>query len=95
MAGLTYREMWETHVEPNLAAQAEARHGGAAPAADPGPMTLDRKVAECQAAGFMFGADPLEVAKAARQSWPPKPADIQRIKDRLRAREAAKCSRLS
>ena len=88
---MTYRHMWETYIEPNLEAQAEIRKDRGAPAntatfEDNGPPTVDRQVAEAQAFGFMFGADPLEVGKAVRKSWPVKASDRDWIRERLEER---------
>lgn len=83
--------MWETYVEPILKAQAEIRqqttgdkmNDFGTPAA---PMTLDDKIAEAQAAGFMFGGDPLEIGKAVRQSYGQK-VDVEALREKLLARE--------
>lgn len=50
------------------------------------PMTIDHKIAEAQAAGFMFGADPLEVGKAMRKSVGKAP-DVEAIRAKLEARQ--------
>lgn len=86
---MTYRQMWERHVEPVLKAQAELRResGDGPVIPDDGPVTIDQKVAEAQAVGLMFGQDPLEVGKAVRKSWPPKPGDIEALRQKLLARE--------
>ncbi len=85
---MTYREMWETYVEPNLERQKEysGGTGGLAAPDNSAPVTIDQKVGEAQAAAMMFGGDVLEVAKAVRASWPPKPGDIQRLRERVAAR---------
>lgn len=77
-------------MEPILKAQAEMRQeSGNGPVIpdDDGPMTMDQKVQEAQAVGLMFGQDPLEVGKAVRKSWPPKPGDIEALRQKLLARE--------
>lgn len=84
--------MWEIYVEPNLKTQAEINKSTDrfAANADDEPMTLDRKVLEAQAMGMMFGADPLEIGKAVRKSWPVRQDEIDKIKAKLAERERAK-----
>jgi len=80
-------------VEPILKAQAELRKdagntdGPVLP--DSAPATIDHTVAAAQAAALMFGADPLEVGKAVRKSWPPKAGDLDAMRAKLLAREKA------
>lgn len=90
MAKLTYREMWETYIEPVLKAQEKMRKDsepGPRMADDDLPVTLESRKAEAAAMGMMFGHDPLEVAKAVGKSWPPKQSDFEELKAKLLARE--------
>lgn len=88
--------MWETYVAPILKAQAEIRQQAAGDSmatgpvlpSDNEPMTVDRKVAEAQAAAIMFGGDLLEVGKAVRKSYGQKP-DLEALRAKLLAREKA------
>ena len=83
--------MWETYVEPNLKAQEQITNMPTANqfSDSPVPVSIDEKVAEAQAMGMMFGADPLEVGKVTRKSWPPTRADIDAIRAKLKEREKA------
>lgn len=91
---MTYREMWEIHIEPVLKAQAEIRKQAQGEAMPDGPMlptenmpnTVENKITEAQAAGFMFGQDPLEVGKAVRKSFGKK-VDIEALRAKLEARK--------
>lgn len=91
--------MWETYVEPILKAQAEIRKeagtgdtmNGPTLPSDNEPMTIERKLAEAQAAGMMFGVDPLEIGKAVRKSYGQK-ADLEAMRQKLLAREGVKAS---
>ncbi len=56
------------------------------------PVTIESKIVEAQAAGFMFGADPLEVGKAMRKSWPPTPESLNELREKMRKRASAKPS---
>lgn len=80
--------MWEIYVEPNLKAQEElTKVNTASQFADhPEQITIDEKIAEAQAMGMMFGQDPLEIGKAMRKSWPPKPGDIDELRAKLAER---------
>lgn len=74
--GLTYREAWEIYIEPTLKEQREddEKPVGMAETQKPIPQSAPQTKEQCKAsaiaAGMMFGADPLEVAKAFEKSWP-------------------------
>ncbi len=93
---MTYREMWEVYVEPVLKAQSEIRKEAtgdnmvtSGPVLPHEEMSVDHKVAEAQAAGFMFGANPLEVGKAVRKSHGKK-VNLEELQAKLIAREQVK-----
>lgn len=88
---MTYRYIWEIYVKPNLKAQEQLTNMPTASqfSDSPVPVSIDEKIVEAQAMGMMFGADPLEVGKATRKSWPPTRADIDAIRAKLEAREKA------
>ena len=89
VAALTYREMWETYVEPVLKAQAEIRQQTESPMGlviPDSPATVEQKIADAQAVCLMFGGDPLEVGKAVRKSHGQKP-DLEAMRAKLLARE--------
>lgn len=81
--------MWEVYIKPTLKEQEEIEPATNRPAVKDEPMTLERKIAETQGMAMLLGQDPLEVAKAVKASWPLKPGDIERLRDRLNARHKA------
>lgn len=85
MAALTYREMWEIYVEPNLKAQEEIDQVGKFD--DDAPLSLDERIKQAQAMGMMFGVNPLEIGKSMRKEQPLTKEGIESIRQKLRERE--------